>query len=271
MNKGNQTLLWVLFLFFTLVLLTYFLFPGDINRSFPTRIAYLLVSFSPIVAIAFALKFYGLDQGHGRAYLLVLFSFIAAFIGDFIWFVFDYLNIEPFPSIADYFYILWYPFLFMGLLREWKMSSAKLSPASFASKMLMFFITFVLILLVGYFGIYLAYSSDVSFLENAVAISYSVGDLILLSLALFVLRIMNEFQGGYLFYPWLGIFVGLCLMLIADIIFSIFQVPYDEGVFSFVISLDGIWMASLLAFAYGFGSLANTIKLVQDRAKMKAT
>lgn len=267
----NRILFWGICFFFLMCLLVYLLFPDIGNYSGPTEAIFVLSSFMPVLALIYTLKIYGFDRGHGKALFFIFLSFAALFIGEVIWAIYDFLDVDPFPSIADYFYILSYPLLFIGLFEELEMSKVKWSSNSRLSKVLMGLVGFFLVVLVFYFGIYLAYDPEVTLFENVVAMLYSVGDLVLIGLALFVLRIMNEFQGGLFFYSWLSVFIGLFLTLIADIAFSIYNAPYEEGIFVYNVILDGVWMAAYLSFAYGFASMANIVKLVQDRAKIKAT
>ncbi len=52
-----------------------------------------------------------------RAWLLIALGFLATFLGDSLWAYFESgLGVEPFPSLADAGYLLFYPLVFAGLL-----------------------------------------------------------------------------------------------------------------------------------------------------------
>ncbi len=56
------------------------------------------------------------EPGIRRGWLLIGLGFFSYFLGNLSWFVLEsVLGLEPFPSIADFFYLLFYPLLFAGL------------------------------------------------------------------------------------------------------------------------------------------------------------
>ena len=60
---------------------------------------------------------FGTTGKHGIAWILFSCFAVSWFMAEIIWIVLDlYLNIDPFPSIADIFYIVGYPFLFIFML-----------------------------------------------------------------------------------------------------------------------------------------------------------
>ena len=60
---------------------------------------------------------FGTTGKHGMAWILFSCFSVSWFMAEIIWIVLDlFLNIDPFPSIADIFYIAGYPFLFIFML-----------------------------------------------------------------------------------------------------------------------------------------------------------
>jgi len=265
MIKRNQWFTGGLLIYAVVTVAFYFLFP-DFNSGFKQAdFVYLIASFFPVAAVMYALNLYGRKGQHGSALTFMFLSFLTLFVGEALWAIFEFIGLDPYPSAADYFYIISYPLLFIGLLKEWRLMKVDWSEVSGFSKLMMSLITLALAGVVGYFGLYLAYDAGAGALENFVAMTYGVGDLILLVLAMFVLKMADEFKGGRLFYTWFGIFLGLIFTLFADIGFAIYYEPYEEGVFSFNVILDFLWIGSFMAYAYGFYRMGEIVKSAQDR------
>ncbi len=267
MNKTRQWFILGGFLYFILSIFIYFLFPNFTDGFQASDIIYVVSSAFPVLALAYALRFFGFKKGHGRALFYMFLSFLCLFIGEVLWSVFEYIDVDPYPSAADYFYILSYPLLFIGLYKEVKLLRVNWSISKDLSNLIMGFIGLGLLVFVGYFGVYYAYDPVASHLENTVAIAYGVGDLALIILALMVLKITDEFRGGSMFFIWLTIFTGLMFTLIADIGFAIYYEPYEEGVLSYNVVLDLLWMGSFITYAYGFYGMGNIIRNVQEKVK----
>src|SRR5690606_27717712 len=115
----------------------------------------------------------------------------------------------------------------------------------------------IFIALVSYF----AYNPEVSLLQNSVAFAYGAGDLILIILTFFMLKVANEFKGGHLFYVWLAFSIGLGLTLLADLSFAIFNQAYTDG--NLWITIDLIWIVSFLMFGLGLFGLGNAVREAQ--------
>lgn len=268
MTKSDKALQAAVLGFFGIAIALYFIFPNFTTGAGPSDIIYLLASFLPMAGAFYALKLYG-SGSNGRSLTLIALSFTALFIGETLWLGFEQVGMDPFPSIADLFYIASYPLLFFGLLIQLKQAKVEWSNQGGFSKVLIWLSLITLIIFVGYFGIYFAYDGESTLLENVVGMSYGVGDLILIFLSLFVLKMTEEFRGGQLFNAWLAVFIGLFLTLLADIGFAIYNEAYELGQFAYNATLDFLWIGSFLAFAYGFFSMGNIIKKVQSRVLKK--
>jgi len=87
-------------------------FFSDDNRTLVTDLLYIpipsiLLTLSLIIMLRFKMIGY-----HGKAWILFFIFAACWFTAEQIWLVYELmLNIEPWPSVADLFYILGYPFL----------------------------------------------------------------------------------------------------------------------------------------------------------------
>lgn len=269
MTKKQSLMIGSLCLLFLASIFTYFLpFPFLIESDF-YQMVYLLMSATPLLGSFYVLKCYGVKSSQGKIFTLISMAFLFLFIGEFLWTIFIFMGIDPYPSAADYFYILFYPLLFLALMRQLKVTNIDWRFKSLFLKVIMVAFALVLMGLVGYFGVYVAYDSQLSFIENAVAIAYGIGDLILILLAFFVLKMADEFKGGRLFVAWLMFSVALFITLIADIGFAIYTVPYEESVLWALRTMDLFWVASFLVFAGSLFSLGNIVKDAQQKALIK--
>jgi hypothetical protein len=248
-------------------IISFFAYVFDIGGPFNQLIASTFYLLAPLVAIILGIKtvkIYGFKNQHGQAILFISLGILSWFVGEIIWELFDkVLGIDPFPSIADIFYLLGYPLLLSGLIKEVKQTKLKLKD----QKTLLFFTSFIALLLVtivGYFGVYYAFDPELSLIENLVSVSYGVGDMILIIASLFVVKLAFDYQGGKLFKSWIFIFIGLMTTLAADILFAIYLTPYEEGLKPFIY-LDLVWILSYLLLAYGFFSIYQSLSIFTKR------
>lgn len=197
-----------------------------------------------------ALKTYGLNNATGKSLFLITTGLFFWAVGEIVWYIFkNLLNIDPFPSIADGFFILGYPFIVIGLYKEFKKAHPK--PTSL-HRILPVSYTLIALLLTAsvlYFGVYSAYDSTADFLNNMIAISYGIGDLFLIINLLFVLSMIQAYSGGRLAAFWKAITLGFLLFLVADIIFAIYNIEYTENIKPYIY-IDLLWMAGYLSLAY---------------------
>jgi len=218
----------------------------------------LLASICGIMAV----KVYGMDNPHAKAIAFLALGIFFWFLGDSIWFILEYfLNKSPFPSVADYFYLLAYPLLLTGLSVEIKNNQLNWSAGKISFGVLLSIIVGAIVL---YFGVVQAYSPAESLLNNAIAISYGIGDLVLIIFAIVILMVAVGYHKGKLFYPWLYILIGFFLILAADILFAIYREEY-ENFTGLIRNIDLGWISGFLFISYGFFSIGDTVKNAQSK------
>lgn len=211
-----------------------------------------LFNIAPLIALIagiYTLKKYGIKSIHGKTILFLTIGVGLLFTGEMIWTFFElYLNIDPYPSIADIFYLLAYPFFFYGILNQLKLGKIDWNKKNISISI---FMLVLLSIVTIYYGIYYAYDVESSFSENLVGISYGVGDLILLAATILIINLSLEFKGGVLSKAWILFGIGIYITWIADIAYAIYWEPYDELVWFFR-QIDYLWIAGYLFMAYSF-------------------
>lgn len=232
------------------------------------KLASLVFLFPPLLASVlgyYAAKTYKIVNIHGRAMAFLASGMAAFFIGETIFYVYQYhLNRQPFPSVADAFYLLAYPLVLVGLMIEVRMHKPRLSDFSRQTLSLMFTALVSTTAIVCYFGIYKAFDSAAGFTVNAFAMGYGVADLIILVPAMYVLNLAYEFKGGKLFNTWMMIFFAILLMLGGDILFALYNEQYSDAQWPYTL-IDLFWTASYLLFGYSFIFTASVLKDLRKR------
>jgi hypothetical protein len=238
---------------------------GGDDNTLISNILFLLPPLLATVCAGFASHAYGLRNVHGRAFAYMCAGLLCLFIGEATFFILSFfLHIDPFPSIADVFYLAAYPLLFVGIIRELFFHRPRLR--DFNKLVLLFIVLFSLVLafLVSYFGVYSAYDASESLLYNYIAIGYGVGGLILIVPSLFVLKMALDYRGGRLYYSWTLFLIALIFLLVGDILFSIFEPQYSELIYPYTL-IDLAWTACYLLFTFSFYYTGRTIQHLQTK------
>jgi hypothetical protein len=211
---------------------------------------------------------FGLKSSQGWAlFFLVLGMFVFA-LGELTWVYLYYIEgVEPYPSIADVFFLGVYPVSLIGLLIKVKAEKFTLSFANLKKYFIFPVISFFVAILVVYFGIYSAYVPGDSYASNVVSMLYGVGDLILIFACFFVLIITIEYKKGKMFSPWLLVTLSYSVLLVADVLFSVNKDAYDASVAVTTI-IDSIWIVGYFIFGLGMIKFLEIIES-QERSILK--
>jgi diguanylate cyclase (GGDEF)-like protein len=139
-------------------------------------------------------------------------------IGDILWAVFEIiLNINPYPSIADAFYLAYYPVFLIGLLLLSQKSKSKIRQINNGLDASIVFIVFGLFL--GVYALFpiMAVAQYETGLMRFLTLAYPLGDLILLSGM--VILIYNREEEKFE-YPFIFIAVSVAIQIVADTFYS---------------------------------------------------
>ena len=265
MNNQNHNVM-AFIVFYIAALFIYWVLPISEMKIILQYTVVLTSLALAVVAGMYSLHKYGSHGSKSSTLLLLTAGMFCWFMGELIWTYDEHiLQINPFPSYADICYLLSYPLFFLALIRE--IGTNHINWKSF-SQSLFFMMGMTLVLMVGvvfYFGVYLAYSPDEPLLTNSIAIAYGIGDLVLILSTMSLLILAWEFKGGALSKIWMSLFLSFLLILVADILFAIFTTYYNEA-YSFYRSLtDSIWILAYLLFAHALFNLGISIQAAQDR------
>lgn len=259
----SKTLLFLIVFFIASV--ASYLFGADGGKGLAVHHFFYLAP--SLIAVFFgvnASRLLGLKSVQGKVIILMTKGIFLLFMGEFLWVLYDaVLNTDPYPSMADVFYILSYPFIFLGMIYQIKLN--KVDPAKIQKT-----IALSTLAIMG-FGIYwfiqdktLGFGSDVW--ENIFKIFYQIADFVLIICNILIFFVIMEYENGKLAKPWMFIFIGLVLMYIADVLFGAYQTEYEAFTYPYNM-IDLFWIGSYLFIGFGFHTLGNIIAELQEKLK----
>ncbi len=166
-------------------------------------------------------------------------SFTCWFIAEQSWNLYEHvLKIDPYPSIADLFYISAPIFMFIALVIYLKSTKKKIS-----KKKIMFASIISLSILVPSLISTFEVGTEDELLENIVALSYPISDSILLVPAIITILFLISSKRNFF---WLMIIGGIIIMLVADTSF-LFLVIHDMYVDGHPV--DILWVSAYTIWA----------------------
>ena len=162
-------------------------------------------------------------------------------LADIVWAVLELvLEVEPFPSIADGFYLAYYPAFLVGVIL---LTSRPARPSERFTNALDL-ATILAVALLGFWnfliGPMLQLNAGTPFLEQAILLAYPVGDLVLLGALLLIIYDESREIDLVMVSCLAG---GLALAIVADCVFS-YQALQDTYVSGSL--LDLVWVAANL-------------------------
>lgn len=251
--------------FFVIVTAIYVFMIGGESHGFLSNLLFLIPPAFAVAAGMRAASVYGLKNAHGSALFLLTLGFAAWLVGEAIWFYLRVIrNVDPFPSLADFFYLVGYPLLFIGLLIELGQEKISLRDFNPFIRTMLAVSASVVGFAVLYFGVFLAYDATAPLMDNLIAVSYGVGDFLLILPAVLILKTTLDYQRGKLYSPWLFLFFGLALTLIADVLYAIFIEQYSSSLWPYTM-IDLFWIAGYLSLANGFFGIRSIISFAHRR------
>ena len=241
---------------------------GGAQYNLLKNLIYLIPVILALLAGIFVVRSYGVKSRHGNAFLLITLGFTFWLIGESLWVFYSlFLQIDPYPSPADFFYLAAYPLIAWGLIKEIRITGINLKKLSKPTLAFFGFASLIAIGMVTYIEIFLAFNPSGSLVDNLVLL-YGFADLIIAIPILLVLILAFEYKGGKIFIPWILIFIGLNLYLFADILYAVFLNQYLGAVYPYE-SIDLLWIAAYLLMALGLMQIGLIIRDIQKRLKSK--
>ncbi len=225
----------------------------------------------PVIAALIALytsRIYGLKSANGRALILITAGLVFWAIAETITYIYFLNGQDPFPSIADAFFLFAYPLFGAGIYQGYVTAGIKLKQVNKSLLTVVISASLILTILVGYFGVYQAYDPSVDTTANVVNVIYGLSDLVLVITSMFTILVAREYGDGKLASFWKTMAAGFLLFLIADILFAMYGELYWDGVKPYA-CIDLIWLAGFLTLAYGMLENYIHVSSIQKQIKLK--
>ncbi len=214
---------------------------ADETRTLMTDLLFIPVPGALLVLSIIIARRFRASGKHGKAWILFTIFAISWFTAEQIWLVYELIyEIDPWPSVADFFYLSGYPFLFafsiLYLLPVRKAISKKLVISSLLITVALLIPSFTLV--------YQINSSENAF-EVALAASYPVLDAIVLCPALIGVALFFKGEVNFL---WSLVCMAVVLNVIADVGFLMLSMDnsYYTGH-----PIDWLYLWAYLLFAFG--------------------
>ena len=190
------------------------------------------------------------------AWMFIALAFLCYTVGDIIWAILEIgIHLKPFPSLADAFYLIFYPLFAIGIYYLPRFSFTG------REKIKIFIDMGIIILTVGIifwtFIIIPTLSSQQYSFANFISASYIIGDFILI----FVLLrgIYSKFDEN--FVPILFLSLGILFMIVTD---SIYAIQTLQGTYLSGGLLDNGWIISFI-----FVGLAAFLQATDEKLDLK--
>lgn len=176
---------------------------------------YALLYYSVGVVALFGIKLHGLNSAVGKELLAIAIGMFGFASGLSIWAYFNLiLKVDiPYPSLADFFFALYIPFLGYGIINLLSVFGMFYSKRILSETILIFLLSCVLIF---FWGNPPDFSDALPLLTKALNLAYLFGDAFLISLGYMLIRLSKGKIHKSFFF-----FVGaLMVMALADLLFA---------------------------------------------------
>jgi len=231
---------------------------GNDAAIFVGNMMYIPISGAFLIMSMLIISRFGMSGNNGLAWISFGGYAISWFIAEMLWIIQElYLKIDPFPSAADIFYLVGYPFLLMFFI-------AYLQPVRsiITKKMLIVVSTFAVGILIPslYFAIAPGKSTDL--LQRVLSIIYPIFDVMVMIPAL--LGVILFFKGQVNFI-WTLICIGTISLFVADTAF-LFAQNQDSYYTGNPMEIMFYWNYILLTFGM-YGNLKLFQRSKQDNTQ----
>lgn len=253
-------------LFYLISLFVYWIRPWGSNNALYENIVYVLAPFLAAASCLFLSVSYGMTGKKSLMFFALSVGLVFLFAGDALYVFYDFfLNEAPFPTIADVFYLLSYPFIVLAMLIESRFMRISLGRSDLRFGHAFLGVFAVIAMLAGYFGVYAAYSPEEPLLNNAIAIGYGLGDLLIVAGAMYLLFLAQNLRRSSESYFWTGIVAGFGSITAADIMFAKFNDLYVSGNFLAKNIMDSFWILGYVTIAFFLLNFALTLTNLRQK------
>jgi hypothetical protein len=218
---------------------------GIITISFTSLmiIASIALSGSFLLVLGGTYKF---SSSMGKVWMLLSIGMFLWLAGEIIYFSYDLQGIEPFPSIADYFYYIAYLPLTVGLVIQMRMLKVRLVALEIAVVVILSVLSGLAIV---YFVLWPAFEAFIAEPYDPIVLfagtMYTVLDIVLL---VFVFIVAAKLRHGKINSAWILVLTGLILTTVAD---SLYWIADNQGIDEMFNWYDLAFLAGYLLIAMG--------------------
>lgn len=232
------------------------------NQSdYLVSLIYVMISFLPVFLGFRLVKNFGIKTKKGKLFFFLMLGSISWFLGEAIWFFYDYhLGIDPFPSVADFFFISGYLFFFRAMVCE--IRGEKISLSKLPKNLKLNLVLFILFLSIATVLLFTKTATTVGIpiIEKLFHGIYATGDIILVLSSALILLIVREYQGGSYSKAWTLILFGFLSHFFADILFEMMESIYVGFI---GLMIDSVWTLGYIFMAVGFYSFIFSISRLE--------
>ena len=191
----------------------------------------------------------GINQGVGRQWLLVGLGVGSFAIGDVIWTILDlHMGLDPYPSLADPFYVLQYVFFVSAIVlavRSYRHMTPVRTPVIIAGVVALLLAAVVYAALLGPY-IFPAGTAELGFWGLVVSTLYPLGDVFFVfAPALALALVIRQLGAGRLGWPWWVVIIGAVIYALTDAGYSY----ADWAGSGLTATLEMGWVVANLMFA----------------------
>lgn len=212
----------------------------------------------PVILAGILVKRNGLIGNHGKSWIFFLIFIVVWFVAEQIFMINElYYHIKPFPSSADIFYILGYPFYFLFLIYYLKPFKNLIS-----KKLIISTVLIAIAILIP--NLYMTFQNNSNEIQSAIIIGaiYPFADAIVLIPSM--LGVVLFFRGKVNFL-WSFLLIGLIIEVVADTAFQYFSLNNDMYTGN---PVDILFFWSYIFFSFG---LYDHIKIFKKAHDIKNT
>ena len=203
-------------------------------------ILYTIIPASMIIVSVWAIRTEQIKSIPKKSLIFLSLAFVSWFLAEQIWMLYDYVfQIDPFPSIADIFYIA-APFLMLtSLLLFLKPLKNQIS-----KKMLIVGTCCSVLLLIPTVFITYTESNDFDLLELVIVLIYPIIDaIIIIPVIITVLFLIQSKKNPF----WVMFLLGILILIVADTLYLFFELT---GEYTDNHPIDLLWLVSYLFWTF---------------------
>ena len=199
---------------------------------------------------------------HKKALQLIVFGALSWFVGEVLWgFQEIFLNIKnPFPSIADAFWLLGYLLVLAGIYCSYQIAKTQEVKIEKVIALLVFMAAFLVA--VVYFIYPKLIDPELTTLGKVISFAYVFLDLMMV---FWIMALLYLFYTNIVIQSWVWISISMIFLTIADFLYAGLAESYTSDLF-----IGMLWDAHYIVLAFGFFYYRQTIEELIKAKKKKS-